>query len=159
MKLNKRIKTLTLILVSILTISNITTFVQAEEIDDGEILYESVVTIDGEAAIASISNLDQTFTMTSSHRGGDRKYSGNRLQYSVTVTDVNGNSVNNAISVRLYDYNNSSPITDTQVAADGVRRTWKVSITPNRTYYFKYVRTSGANRTLKVHMQIKSYNS
>ena len=125
--------------------------------DDGEVIYEEVITTDD--LTASISDLDQTFTMTSYHRGGDRKYSGNRLQYSITVTDVNGNAVNNSIRVKLYDYNHNYALAENTIDADGVRVTHRVSITANRTYYFTYSRISGANRTLKVRVQIKSYNS
>ena len=112
----------------------------------------------GDVAIASTS-LDQTFNMTTSHRGADRSYPDNYLSYSITVTDVNGNAVDNTISVQLFDYNHSYPLKDTRVDADGSTTTIpRVSITANRVYYFRYVLTYGTIRTLRVRMQIYSYS-
>lgn len=124
--------------------------------------YEMEVTpemlAEGDIAIASTS-LDQSFNMTTSHRGADRKYPDNYLSYSITVTDANGNAVDNTISVQLWDYNHSYALVDSRVDADGSTSTIsQVSITPNRTYYFKYVLTYGATRTLRVRMQIYSYS-
>lgn len=168
MKLIKKVIAIALALTVILSMGSMPMLTYAADVtddcnqvevieNDGEVIYDEEITID--STLASISSLDQTFTMTTYHRGADRKYTGNRLQYSITVTDANGNAVNNAISVRLYDYNHSYALADTQVDADGSRTTLTVSITPNRTYYFKYVLTYGTTRTLKVRMQIKSYNA
>lgn len=125
--------------------------------------YEMEVTpemlAEGDYGIMPCADVDQTFTMTTSHRGADRTYSGNYLQYSVTVTDVNGNAVNNSISVQLWDYNHNYPLMDTSVNADGFTVTKsQVSITSGRVYYFKYVLTSGTIRTLRVRMRITAYS-
>lgn len=110
-------------------------------------------------AIASTS-LDQTFNMTTSHRGADRTYPDNYLNYAITVTDVNGNAVDNIIAVQMYDYNHTYPLKDTRVHADGSTTAVRgVSITPNRVYYFRYTLTSGTTRTLRVRMQIYSYSN
>lgn len=103
--------------------------------------------------------IDQTFTMTSSHRGGDRTYSGNKLQFSVSITDANGNAVDNTVSVQLHDYNHSYALISANVTANGSMKTESdISITPGRTYYFYYKVLSGASRTLKVRMIIRDYN-
>lgn len=132
--------------------------------ENGETIttYEMEVTpemaANGGVAVAS-TTLDQSFNMTTSHRGADRKYPDNYLSYSITVTDVNGNAVNNTISVQLWDYNHGYALVDTRVDADGSTTTLpRVSITANRTYYFKYVLTAGTTRTLRVRMQIYSYS-
>lgn len=138
-------------------------FIGTEYTDDGTKIttYEAEINpedFNNPSGIVALS-LDQSFTMTSSHRGGDRTYSGNYLQYSVTVTDTNGNAVDNTVSVKLYDYNHSYALSNTSVKADGSTTTVRnVSITPGRVYYFKYARTSGASRTLKVRMRITDYN-
>ena len=124
--------------------------------------YEMEVTPDmvseGGIAVASTS-LDQSFNMTTSHRGADRTYPDNYLNYSITVTDANGNAVDNTISVQLWDYNHSYALTDTRVKADGSTTIIRaVPITANRVYYFRYVLTAGTTRTLRVRMQIYSYS-
>ncbi len=112
----------------------------------------------GDYGIMPLS-LDQSFTMGASHRGGDRSYSGSKLRFSVTVTDQNGNAVDNWVAVELHDYNHASAITGTSVYANGGTTTIsEISITPGRLYYFTYARTSGASRTLKVRMRITDYN-
>lgn len=125
-------------------------------------VYEFEVTpetiADGDYGIMPLS-LDQSFTMGYTHRGGDRTYSGNKLRFSATVTDQNGNAVDNWVSVQLYDYNHTGALTGISVYANGGTTTSsEISITPGRVYYFKYTRTSGASRTLKVHMRITDYN-
>lgn len=138
--------------------------VDVQECEDGGIVttYEMEVTsemvAEGGIAVASTS-LDQSFNMTTSHRGADRTYPDNYLSYSITVTDANGNAVDNIISVQLWDYNHNYALKDTRVTANGSTTTIpQVSITANRTYYFKYVLTSGTVRTLRVRMQIYSYS-
>lgn len=133
--------------------------------ENGETIttYEMEITpemvANGDYGIMPCADIDQTFSMTTSHRGADRTYSGNYLQYSVTVTDVNGNAVDNIISVQLRDYNHTYALTDTRVTADGFTVTKsQISITPGRVYYFKYVLTSGITRTLRVRMRITSYS-
>ena len=132
--------------------------------ENGETIttYEMEVTpemlANGDVAIASTS-LDQSFNMTTSHRGADRSYPDNYLSYSITVTDVNGNAVDNTIAVQMYDYNHTYPLKDTRVYADGSTTTVShVAITANRVYYFRYVLTAGITRTLRVRMQIYSYS-
>lgn len=132
--------------------------------ENGETIttYEMEVTpemaSEGGIAVASTS-LDQSFNMTTSHRGADRTYPDDFLSYSITVTDVNGNAVDNTISVQLFDYNHSYALKDTRVNADGSTTIIpRVSITANRVYYFKYFLTAGTTRTLRVRMQIYSYS-
>lgn len=119
----------------------------------------NMVTSDGIIALSTFSlDVDQTFTFSGSHRGGDRTYSGNKLRYAITITDANGNAVDNTVSISLYDYNHSYALKYHNLKADGSTTViYDVPITSGRTYYFKYARTSGTSRTLKVHMQIWSY--
>lgn len=134
--------------------------VEVEYDEDGRKteVYEFDIVQEGEYGIMPYS-LDQSFTMGSYHRGADRSYSGRKLQYSVTVTDVNGNAVDNMIAVDLHDYNHSYGISGVNVKADGATITIpNISITPGRLYYFEYTRISGASRTLKVRMRITDYN-
>lgn len=115
-------------------------------------------TSSGDYGIMPLS-VDQSFNMGSSHRGGDRTYAGNKLQFSVKITDVNGNAVDNFVSVELHDYNHSYALVNSNVKADGSMITVSdISITPGRTYYFYYKVSSGASRTLKVRMIIRDYN-
>lgn len=117
-----------------------------------------VSTANGDYGIMPLS-VDQTFNMGSSHRGGDRTYAGNKLQFSVKITDANGNAVDNFVSVQLHDYNHSYALVNSSVKADGRMKTESdISITPGRTYYFYYQVLSGASRTLKVRMIIRDYN-
>ena len=121
-----------------------------------ELMPESVA--DGGYGIMPLF-LAQTFTVGYTNRGGDRTYSGNKLKFSVTVTDQNGNAVDNWVSVQLHDYNHIDALTGISVYANGGTTTSsEISITPGRVYYFKYTRTSGASRTLKVRMRITDYN-
>lgn len=103
--------------------------------------------------------IDQTFTMTSYHRGADRTYSGSYLTYSVSITDADGNACDNLVKIELFDYNNASARHTSGVQANGnVYGYANIPITSGRVYYFKYTVTSGATRSLRVHMQINSHN-
>ena len=103
-----------------------------------------------EIAITS-STVNQTFTMGSYHRGGDRAYSTNRLYVRVVITDANGNPVDNTVDIVLKNYNGNE--VDWFVSADGNMHTKTYNIVAGRVYYFEYYR-SGTARTLKVHMII-----
>lgn len=107
--------------------------------------------------MSSTIEVDQTFTMTTSHRGADRTYYGNRMRYVVTITDADGNSVDNAVAVELWDYNHGTPIQSSNVSANGSSYGYTVPITNGRVYYFKYTKISGTTRTLRVRMTINSY--
>lgn len=134
--------------------------VEVEHDEDGRKteVYEFDIVQEGEYGIMPLS-LDQSFTMGSYHRGADRSYSGSKLQYAVTVTDVNGYAVDNMISVELHDYNHSYALSTLNVKADGSTVAIpNIPITPGSLYYFEYSRISGASRTLKVRMRITDYN-
>lgn len=104
------------------------------------------------AVPASIIN--QTFSMTTTHRGADRTYSASTLRFSVTITDSNGNACNSVVAVELHDYNQSTPISTAIIGADGGTYGHTVPITPGRVYYFYYRKTAGDSRTLSVNMII-----
>ena len=101
--------------------------------------------------------VDQSFTMTTYHRGADRTYSANNLWFVVTITDANGNPVDNRVVVSLNDYN-SGAISSMSVDADGTSYGHDVPIVSGRTYYFTYTKTGGTTRTLRVRMYIEAHN-
>lgn len=119
-------------------------------------LAENAITEDNGILLLSVN---QTFTFTGTHRGADRTYSGNYLQYTIKITDSNGNSVDNTVLVELYDYNHTNPLSSTSVSANGSSTVVSgISITSGRTYYFYYTTTSGTSRALKVQMSITDYS-
>lgn len=130
------------------------TYKTLEQTLDFEITSES-----GEGYVVMPRAIDQTFTMTSSHRGADRTYSGSYLTYSVSITDANGNACDNLVRIELFDYNNASARHTSGVQANGNFYVYaNIPITSGRVYYFRYTVTSGAARTLRVHMQINAHN-
>lgn len=100
--------------------------------------------------------LDQTFTMTGTyHRGGDRKYSGNRMYYAVTVTGSDGSAVDKQIDVEMWDYNHSGYLRNMIADADGLTTMSPTfSITPNRYYYFKYYLAYSIDGTSNVRIRM-----
>ena len=94
--------------------------------------------------------------LTASHTGSTRTYYGNTLKYGITVTDVNGNAVDNIVAIRLYR-SNGSLVSEDQVWCNGIQNIRKASISSGSAYYFKYLLAYGTTRTLKVHMYITSY--
>lgn len=164
----KKFKRFTVLMLSILMLiscmMSITAFAAETEISQNEetTVYEweitpDMVSKDGNIAIPLA--IDQSFTMTTSHRGGDRTYSGNYLRYAVTITDANGNPVDNKVSVQLHDYNHSYALIDHIVPADGATYVKSnISIVSGRMYYFYYSLSTGTTRTLKIRMQITSYS-
>lgn len=103
-----------------------------------------------------MSVIDQTFTMTTSHRGADRTYSGTELVYIVTITGADGSDTDNTVVVALHDYNNATAIKADSVNANGSINYFSVPIVTNRVYYFRYTKVSGTTQTLSVRMQITS---
>lgn len=164
MKVLKRIYTL--LFIAIITISSVGTTVFAAETKSNE---KTVVeTFDfeitpqtsnsGIVPINSINSIDNTFNVYLEHRGSNRTYSGNYIRYTIRITDVNGNPVNNIMAVRLYDANNNLKCED-QFWADGnAHAVQDIPVSSSTSYYFKYLLAYGTARTLKVHMIITSYN-
>lgn len=103
------------------------------------------------------NEIDQTFNMTTYHRGADRTYTGSNLRYSVTITDGNGNPVDNTVRVDLCDYNYGA-ISSKWVPANGGTYGEDVPIVSGRVYYFTYTKTAGTTRTLRVNMYIYSHD-
>lgn len=123
--------------------------------------YETIITPDMMSSniVIPCADVDQSFTMSDSHRGGDRRYSGEYLRYSVTITDAYGNAVNDVISIKLWDYNHSTALLDNRVVANGITVTrLGIDIVPQRMYYFTYQKVSGNTSSFRVTMQITSYN-
>lgn len=140
-----------------------TNIVSVEKKDNGktETTYEFELTPEDidENGIATYA-IDSSFTMNGTyHRGGDRKYSGNYLDYTMIVTSSNGAAVNKQLSIQLWDYNHSYSLHTNVVTANGVAVTqFGVPIVANRMYYFKYYLASGTSSNLKVRMIIDTWS-
>ena len=105
---------------------------------------------DGYSILPLTSNVTSSFTMSGTyHRGGDRVYEGNYMTYEVTVIGSDGKSYNQTVTLQLWDYNHSYALHENNVVANGgTTKVRNISITNNRTHYFKYY-SSGAH-SLKV---------
>lgn len=131
--------------------------------DDGsvETTYEFEITPDkvNENGIALLSaDVNQTFNMTTSHRGSSRSYNGNYLDVTVRVSDVNGNSVGTLLAIRLCDHQTEKILTEIQRWADGSTATYfNIPITSGTLYYFHYLVAYGSQQTLRVHMEITAH--
>ena len=104
------------------------------------------------------ATLDQTFYMTTSHTGSTRTYSGNRLRFTATITDSNGNAVNSIIAIDLNASYGSIYTLNTR-ADGGSHMASNIAITPGSGYYFTYRLISGTSTTFKVNMLISDYSS
>lgn len=132
--------------------------------DDGstETTYEFEITPDkvNEEGIALLSaDVDQTFTMTSSHRGASRSYGGNKLNISMSATDSKGNAVNTILAAQLREHYTEDFLCELQCSANGqpVHR-YDINITSGKLYYIQYLIAYGTQKTVKVHMVITSHN-
>lgn len=130
---------------------------ETENVYEFEITPE-MVKADGSVIMPVSQNgiIDQSFYMTTSHTGSTRTYYGNTLKYGITVTDVNGNAVDNILALRLHR-SDKSLISEDQVWCNGGQYVNKASISSGSAYYFEYLLAYGTVRTLKVHMYITSY--
>ena len=99
------------------------------------------------------STINQSFYMTTEHTGSTRTYYGNTIRFAITITDANGNAVDNIVAVRLYR-SSGALMEEHQVRCDGFQNNREVSISSGSSYYFKYLLAYGTARTLKVHMII-----
>ena len=160
MKTCMRIQVLILALILALTSFTTVAFAAADT-DEGYVVetYDFQITSEmvdenGQVAIPFGLAVDQTFNMSSYHRGADRTYSGTELGYAVTITDANGNAVSDRVIVELHDYNSATAIKASSVNADGSLNYFTVPIVTNRVYYFVYSKVSGTTSTLRVHMRI-----
>lgn len=127
-----------------------------------ETTYEFEITPDevNENGIALLSaNVDQTFTMTTSHRGSSRSYEGCKLNITMSATDTNGNAVNTILAARLCDHATESNLVEIQCSANGQPvHLYDFNITPGKLYYVQYLVAYGTQQTLRVHMKIISHN-
>lgn len=93
------------------------------------------------------------------HRGADRKYSGNYISYQMTVTSSNGSAVDKKVAIQLWDYNHSTYLQEHVVTANGITvMESQFSITPNRTYYFKYYLRQGSSSNLRIRLVIDTWS-
>ena len=105
----------------------------------------------------SRTNVDDIFSVYLEHTGSSRYYTGNYLRYTITVTDANGNAVDNILAVRLC--RGSRIEREDQFRADGTSHAVQnIPISSSSSYYFKYLLAYGTARTLRVHMTISSYS-
>lgn len=143
-------KTIKRYLWALLAVVMVLTSVTAAPAFAAELSDDDVQPVVDEIAITS-STVNQTFTMGSYHRGGDRAYSTSHLYVCATITGSNGNAVNSTVDIVLKDYNGNE--VDWFVPADGITHAKVYNIVPGRVYYFEYYR-SGIATTLSVHMII-----
>lgn len=103
---------------------------------------------------ADAYDVDQTFTMGSYHRGGDRSYSGSHLRFMITITDTNGNATSSTLSLGFQDYNGN--VMGWLLNANGSTFSKNnIPIVAGRVYYFTY--TNNGSQNLRVHMVIDAY--
>lgn len=161
MKIFKRIQIMILALVMCLgTVGGTTAFA-------AEIPEETVETLEfeitpnennGEISLMATSNVDDTFNVYLSHTGSSRTYSGRYIRYSIEITDTNGNAVDNILAVRLYDSTGSLKSEGQFWANGSLNIIQDIPVSSGRSYYFQYLLAYGTARTLRVHMEISSYN-
>ncbi len=127
-----------------------------------ETTYDFEITPDkvNENGITLLStDVDQTFIMTSYHRGSNRAYEGCKLNVTMSATDTNGNAVNTILAARLYEHNTESKLIEIQCSANGQPvHLYDFNITSGKLYYFQYLVAYGMQQTLRVHMKIISHN-
>lgn len=161
MKLFKRIQSIALALIMCLGAVTGTTAFAAEVPEETIETYDFEITPaenEEEISLLSTSSVNNTFNVYLEHTGSSRTYSGNYLRYSIEITDTNGNAVNNILAVRLYDSKGSLK-SEGQFWADGsLNIIQNIPISSGTSYYFKYLLAYGNARTLRVHMEITSYN-
>lgn len=132
--------------------------------DDGstETTYEFEITPDkvNENGIALLSaDVDQTFTITAPYRGASRRYSGNKLNISMSATDANGNTVNTILAAQLREHYTGDFVCELQCSANGQpAHLYDINISSGNLYYIQYLIAYGTQRTVKVHMVITSHN-
>ena len=161
MKIFKRLQVIFLALVMCLgTVGGTTAFA-------AEIPEETVETLEfeitpnennGEISLMATSNVDDTFNVYLSHTGSSRTYSGRYIRYSIEITDTNGNAVDNILAVRLYDSTGSLKSEGQFWANGSLNIIQDIPVSSGRSYYFQYLLAYGTARTLRVHMEISSYN-
>lgn len=161
MKIHRQIKALFGAFAMILSLSVPVSAAEVKE-NDTEIIksydFEITPTAESIEMPLSTSTVDNTFNVLNSHTGSSRTYSGNYLRYSITITDTNGNPVNNILAVRFFDSNNTLKRED-QFWADGsLNIIQNIPINAGASYHFQYLLAYGTSRTLRVHMEISSYN-
>lgn len=161
MKLFKRIQSIALALIMCLGAVTGTTAFAAEAPEETIETYDFEITPaenEEEISLLSTSSVNNTFNVYLEHTGSSRTYSGNYLRYSIEITDTNGNAVDNILAVRLYDSRGSLK-SEGQFWADGsLNIIQNIPISSGTSYYFKYLLAYGNARTLRVHMEITSYN-
>lgn len=75
------------------------------------------------------------------------------MTYEVTVIGSDGKPYNQTVTLQLWDYNHSYALHENNVVANGgTTKVRNISITNNRTHYFKYY--SSGEHSLKVSMVI-----
>ena len=161
MKLFKRIQIMILALVMCLGTFGGTTAFAAEIPEEIVETIEFEITqneTNGVVSLMATSNVDDTFNVYLSHTGSSRTYSGRYIRYSIEITDTNGNAVDNILAVRLYDSTGSLKSEGQFWANGSLNIIQDIPVSSGHSYYFQYLLAYGTARTLRVHMEISSYN-
>lgn len=110
MKAFRRFQSLFMSIVMVLSASGITAHAAEMPVHSEEVVavYDFDITADETAgSFSTLANVDNTFYVyNGSHTGSTRQYYGNKLRYSVTITDSTGNAVDNILAIQLYDSSN-----------------------------------------------------
>jgi len=159
MKTFKRFSTLMLVAIMLICSVNTTAFAAENNtlpeygtVMEFEITPE-MMSKNGEVAVDTNVLADHIFNVTGIYTGSTRPYYGNSFQYQITVTDVNGNTVNNMLSIQFYNSSNAK-IDERFVWANGATNGYTLNVSYGSSYYFKYALAHGDMRTLRVHMVI-----
>lgn len=177
MKKNRKEYVTRLIMTFMLLMGVFSTNIYAKECENEQVVGEKIISVDksssgktsttyelelipqniDENGVATYA-IDSSFTMKSSYyRGADRKYSGNKLSYAITVTGANGQAVDKQVSAQLWDYNGNCLSVCTVSANGSTTIVPSISIVSNRTYYFKYYLATGSSSNLKIRMVIDTW--
>ena len=106
------------------------------------------------ASVTSTTLVDQSWTFTNYHQGSNRSYAYSTIGFSVRITDSNGSSVSDKISIELHDTVGGSVQYFTAYGNGAWYGNSNISIVANRQYFFYYDNVSSSTRTMSIHMVI-----
>lgn len=144
------------LLLTVLLISTINTPVLAAETK--QVIYDyqfditpDMVSEDGSVIIPlSDAAIDQTFSMTSSHTGSTRRYTGNHLSYGAQISGAPGN----ILAVQFF-HSSGTKVAEEQFWCNGEYHSGYIPIVSGNSYYIKYLLAYGTPTPITVHMYLK----
>lgn len=144
------------LLLTVLLIGTINTPVLAAETK--QVIYDyqfditpDMVSEDGSVIIPlSDAAIDQTFSMTSSHTGSTRRYTGNHLSYGAQISGAPGN----ILAVQFF-HSSGTKVAEEQFWCNGEYHSGYIPIVSGNSYYIKYLLAYGTPTPITVHMYLK----